>query len=125
VSSTPKSKYSYKPNRIILTDQEFDILCDHFSDPADPLKINYIIFNEEIEKLFTEKDLEKNPVKKVQTFNAPSILDPKDVLNNDEELVLQDCLGRIGVEVKNRRLLIKPYFQDKVLDYYNHSGQEQ
>jgi hypothetical protein len=76
--------------------------------------IDYILFNEEIEKLFTEKDLEKNPVKRVQTFNAPSILDPKDVLNAAEEQDLEMCLRRIGLEVRNRRLLIKPYFQDKV-----------
>lgn len=49
-------------------------------------------FNEDIEKIFTEKDLEKDPVKKIQEFKAPSILDPKDVLNNDEEQRLDACL---------------------------------
>lgn len=38
-------------------------------------------FNEDIEKIFTEKDLEKDPTKKLTEFKAPSILDPKDVLN--------------------------------------------
>ena len=44
--------------------------------------VNYISFNNEIEDIFTEKDLEKNPTKKLQPFNAPSCLDPKDKLND-------------------------------------------
>ena len=46
-------------------------------------------------------------------FNAPSCLDPKDVLNLQEEEILIACLQRLGTDVKHRRLLIKPYFQDK------------
>ena len=49
-------------------------------------------FNEEIERIFTEKDLEKDPIKKLTEFKAPSILDPKDVLNEAEEKVLDACL---------------------------------
>jgi len=44
-----------------------------------------VTFNEELDKIFTEKDLEKDPTKKLEEFKAPSILDPKNVLNNDEE----------------------------------------
>ena len=80
---------------------------------GDPTKVNYILFNEEIEKMFTEKDLEKDPLKKVSEFKAPSILDPKDVLNTEEEKILDACLQRIGEEVRLKRLLIKPFFQDK------------
>ena len=81
--------------------------------PDDPLKIDYVRFNEDIEKIFTEKDLEKDPLKKLTEFKAPSILDPKDVLNDQEEQVLEACLQRLGWFVKNRRLLIKPFMQDK------------
>jgi hypothetical protein len=41
------------------------------------LKIRYFEFNEDIEKIFTEKDLEKCPTKSLNSFKAPSILDPK------------------------------------------------
>jgi hypothetical protein len=57
-------------------------------------------FNEDIEKIFTEKDLEKDPVKKLTEFRAPSILDPKDVLNNEEEQQLDACLQRLGWHVQ-------------------------
>jgi len=43
-------------------------------------------------------------------FLAPSILDPKDVLNPDEERELDESLQRLGVYVKDHRLLIKPFF---------------
>ena len=72
--------------------------------------MNYVAFNEEIERIFTEKDLEKDPTKKPAEFKAPSILDPKDVLNDQEEKHLHDALTRIGTEVKFKRLLLKPFF---------------
>ena len=61
-----------------------------------------------------ERDLEKHPTKVTQEFKAPSILDPKDVLTDEEEQRLDRCLKRVGLETRNRRLLFKPYFQDKV-----------
>ena len=39
-------------------------------------------------------------------------MDPKDVLNSDEEKELHDVLTRIGTIVNHRRLLLKPFFQD-------------
>lgn len=54
--------------------------------------MNYVQFNEEIEKIFTVKDLERDPLKKIEEFKAPSILDPKDVLNEEEEKKLDACL---------------------------------
>lgn len=77
------------------------------------MKINYFDFNEEIEKIFTEKDLEKDPRKTLSTYKAPSILDAKNVLSGEEEIQLENCLNRVGREIRNRRLLIKPFFQDK------------
>ena len=52
-------------------------------------------------------------MKKPQEFKAPSILYPKDVLNDQEEQQLHETLTRIGTEVRHKRLLLKPFFQDK------------
>ena len=41
------------------------------------------------------------------------MLDPKSILSEDEEQELDQLLKRLGVDVKHRRLLIKPFFQDK------------
>ena len=75
--------------------------------------VNYISFNNEIEDIFTEKDLEKNPTKTLTAFNAPSCLDPKNILNAEEERCLDACLRRLSDNVRLRRLLIKPFYQDK------------
>lgn len=99
--------------KVYLTTEEYDRLENYFAVPGDFINVNYLTFSDEIDRIFTEKDLEKNPTKSVSTWKAPSILDPKDVLNNDEERALHDCLVRLGTDVRHRRLLIKPYFQDK------------
>ena len=99
--------------KIQLTPQEYELIEKHFALPSDPSKVNYVQFNEDVERIFTEKDLEKDPLKKLSEFKAPSILDPKDVLNTEEEQVLDACLQRVGWFIKNKRLLIKPFFQDK------------
>lgn len=93
-----------------LTKEEYQLLEDYYRDPSDPIKINYFDFNEDIEKIFTRKDLEKNPGTSLDKFKAPSILDPKNVLSNEEEQELDTCMKRIGTDVNHRRLLIKPFF---------------
>lgn len=70
-------------------------------------------FNEELDAIFTNKALEKVPTTLPTSFQAPSILDPKDVLDTSEEQKLVACLERLGTDVKHRRLLMKPYYQDK------------
>ena len=95
-----------------MTDAEYNALEAHFAMP-DPKLINYVDFCKQNEAIFTDPNLEKDPTKKLAAFNAPSILDPKDVLNDEEEQVLIGCLMRLGTDVKHRRLLMKPHFQDK------------
>ncbi len=96
-----------------LTVAEYERLEKYYATPTDAGLVNYTQFTEELDAIFTNKALEKNPTARVNNFNAPSILDPKDVLNTAEEEVLVECLQRLGTDVKHRRLLIKPYFQDK------------
>lgn len=96
--------------RINLTPVEFERLEEHFALPSDRGLIDYVTFCEELDAIFTNKALEKNPTARPDTFEAPSILDPKDVLNDQEERQLVACLQRIGTDVKHRRLLIKPHF---------------
>ena len=98
--------------RIELTPEEFEALESHYAC-ADPKLINYVAFCKFNDMIFTDSTLEKDPLKRMDNFKAPSILDPKDVLNDQEELILVAALKRIGTDVKHRRLLIKPHYQDK------------
>ena len=79
----------------------------------DPKLINYVDFCKINDMIFTDVNLEKEPTKRLTNFTAPSILDPKDVLNDEEEQILIGCLMRLGTDVKHRRLLMKPHYQDK------------
>ncbi len=96
-----------------MTNEEFELLERTFGVPGDATRVNYVQFNDRIDEIFTVKDLEKDPLKKTIDFKAPSILDPKNVLNSDEEQILDACLQRLGWFVCHKRLLIKPFFQDK------------
>jgi len=96
--------------RINLTTAEFAALEKHFAVPNDPTLVNYVAFCAENELIFTDPNLEKDPTKQIGKWQAPSILDPKDVLDEAEERKLVDCLVRLGTDVKHRRLLIKPHF---------------
>ena len=71
--------------RILLTPVEYERLEKYFALPTDTGLINYVNMNEELDAIFTNKALEKNPTSRPHAFNAPSILDPKDVLNDAEE----------------------------------------
>lgn len=63
--------------KLQLTQEEYQKLEDFFRDPENSHKIRWFDFNECIEKIFTEKDLEKFPTKTLADFKVPSILDPR------------------------------------------------
>jgi len=101
--------------KVQLTAHEYDILESTFAAPntSNAPLVNYVVFCEQIASIFTDKGLEKNPTGTIATFKAPSILDPKNQLADDEDIVLDACLQRLGTHVRNHRLLLKPFFQDK------------
>jgi hypothetical protein len=68
-----------------LTTQEYQKLEDFFRCHDNSHKIRWHDFNERIECIFTEKDLEKNPTKTLSDFKVPSILDPRNQLSSAEE----------------------------------------
>ena len=110
VIDATKFRTTLYAQKLQLTTEEYQLLEDHFRDETLPHKVKYSEFNEMIEGIFTQKDLEKDPTKSLSGFKAPSILDPKNQLSQAEETELHDCMSRIGTDVKHRRLLIKPFF---------------
>lgn len=108
-----KFKGVLRSQNIELTEKEYQIILDTFSLESDAKLIDYVKFEAEIERIFTKKGLEKEPTTKLVAFEPTNLIDPLDVLNDEEEKVLEACLVRLGTETKNRRLLLKPFFQDK------------
>lgn len=95
--------------RMDLTGAEIDALQEYFLVPPD--LVNYAAFVEVCEQVFTEKNLEKDPLRRME--GAPSYLDPRDALDAREEEELLRCLERLAFQTTTRRILLKPFFQDK------------
>jgi len=93
-----------------LTTEEYQILENHFRDQENPTKIRYADFNNDLENIFTEKDLEKCPTKTLSEFRVSSILEARNTLAGQDEKDLETTMCRIGRDVRNRRLLVKPFF---------------
>ena len=112
VLSPTKFRSVLHSQKVQLTLEEYELLekVHAVKDSTNAPLVNYVNFCQDIAKIFTENDLEKNPTKRLTSFTAPSILDPRDVLNGEEEQVLDGIMKRLGTEVAHRRLLIKPFF---------------
>jgi len=98
-----------------LKAEDFVVLKEGFKSERDPNRVDYVKFAYEVNKIFTVKELEKDPTAKVENFAVTSVLDPDDVLNPEEEKKVDSCLKRLGEIVKKRKLHVKPMFQAKVL----------
>lgn len=72
--------------KIELTVEEYDRLEAYYALPNDKNLINYKALCNEIDTIFTAVEMEKDPIVKPKTFLPPSILDPKDYLNDTEEV---------------------------------------
>lgn len=101
--------------QVQLTSHEYGLLEKHYAvdNSANAPLVDYVRFSEEIDGIFTQKDLEKNPTKTLARFEAPSILMNKSALSEAECEQLHQLMERLGTHVRNHRLLIKPFFQDK------------
>ena len=53
--------------------------------PNDNKLVNYVAFCKANDAIFTDANLEKDPTAKPMKYVAPSILDPKDIITDEEE----------------------------------------
>jgi len=97
-----------------LTESDLNTLANNFKSERDPERVDYMSFTKEINKIFTVRDIEYEPTKKIETYLVSAVLDPEDVLTPEEEVKVDSCLKRLGEIVKKRKLHIKPMFQAKV-----------
>lgn len=97
-----------------LTPGDYEILEQGFPSSRDPERIDYVSFVDEVNRIFTLKELEKEPEAKVMNFTVTALLDPDDVLTPAEEQKVDACLRRLGEIVRIRKLHVKPMFQAKV-----------
>ncbi|OAJ39816.1 hypothetical protein BDEG_23631 [Batrachochytrium dendrobatidis JEL423] len=99
-----------------LTEADLQALETQFKLPQDPKYVNYIMFSNAIESVFTKKGLEKNPTEKVDIFNVYSNgweADPSvNVLSPEDNVILQSVLDRLAKKVNERRIDALSYMED-------------
>ncbi|XP_053698584.1 uncharacterized protein LOC128745534 [Sabethes cyaneus] len=101
-------------HRLPLTDCEIRTICDHYQDSRDANRIRWERFTDDVDEVFTIKNLDKGPF---QTIDSP----PEEIRTLPREGALQmqeyrdlgeDVVGCIRTLVGNRRILIIPIFKD-------------
>ena len=69
-----------------------------YLSPKDPSCVNYMCFSDEVESIFTRKDLEKTPTAPVEQFVPPVQVD-LNVLSPEVEQILQKTMHRLAERV--------------------------
>jgi len=69
--------------------------------------IDYKSFNEIVESVFINKQLEKDPLGDINNVKFKPALDPDDILNDEEEHILDKCLKRLGYLIYKQHTVLK------------------
>ena len=64
--------------------------------------MNYMQFSDEVESIFTHKNLEKTPTAEVQQFIPPVEVD-LNILSPEEEQILQKTMHRLAERVRSEK----------------------
>jgi len=74
--------------------------------------VNYQRMVEEVNTVFTLKNLEKSPNIRPNEFKMPDFLDPKQRLNKQENEFFHEVMLKLGELMRKYRVLPKVYFKD-------------
>ncbi|GAQ80547.1 hypothetical protein KFL_000560360 [Klebsormidium nitens] len=102
-----------------LSAREMKALADKYKDPENPQqKVHYRAFCDEMDRVFTEKELEKTPLKEVPaTPGIPGLLPDRyshgvRYLGIEKEQRLEQLMRKLRQMCENKRILVKPFFDD-------------
>lgn len=105
-----------------LTEKQYQTILKQYRDPKYPDKVNYMRFIADIDQVFTETGLEKQPNLTVLPQEAyvtpkPGTMDWSQA-SDDLRRVCEETLQRMRQKVQERRMLVRPDFQ--AFDKLNH-----
>mmetsp|Transcript_2596 Transcript_2596/g.3742 ORF Transcript_2596/g.3742 Transcript_2596/m.3742 type:complete len:917 (+) Transcript_2596:35-2785(+) len=95
---------------IMLSNDQFDVLKDQY---AQDLGMNYFLFCDEVDEIFTSTQLERDPRKTLK--DTASFLN-KHKFTRTKDASLSPLLSRLQHVVKTRGILLKPFFRE--FDYH-------
>ncbi|KAL7730468.1 hypothetical protein ACLKA6_000475 [Drosophila palustris] len=101
-----------------ISQREFALLTDRYLDPLDTNRIRWKNFVDEIDTVFTIKNLDKmpqcvveSPLAHIRELPRPGTLDwqtaPQDIRD-----LCEDAMSKIRLRIRNRRLYLHPFFRN-------------
>ncbi|XP_020810227.1 uncharacterized protein LOC110185617 [Drosophila serrata] len=100
-----------------LSQRELGILLDRYIDPVDINRVRWRNFVDEIDTVFTIKNLDKmpqcvveSPLRHIQELPRPGAVDWQTVPTNIRDLC-EDAMAKIRIRIRNRRLYLHPFFR--------------
>ena len=94
-----------------LKESEMKILASYYASFTHPGFINYVAFSDEIESIFTLKNLEKNPLTTPTPFKPP-VEWQQNTLSEEEDIVYNMTMNRVAEQVRKTRTQLFPLFED-------------
>eukprot|EP00760_Papus_ankaliazontas_P020676 PhM_4_TR18485/c0_g1_i1/m.65504 len=104
-----------KLQKLTLSTQHLQMLTEHYqtTDDQGVAKVPYGRFVDDMDSVFTEKHLEKNPTKTIAADNGMfSTRAEVNQLSPEDSRQLENVINRIRTQVRTRRVFLKPFFQD-------------
>ena len=91
-------KYQHKPKPIVFVFILIPVTPPRYLSSKDPSCVNYMQFSDEVESVFTTKNLERTPTAEVRQFVPRPEVDPSRLLP-EEEQILQKTMHRLAEKV--------------------------
>jgi hypothetical protein len=114
IVSKAKFRTALDMTNLSLRSEEYDLLEKVFGLPNDDTRVNYKALVDEVDTVFTLKELEKDPLRRPHDFKMPDFLDPQKRLNAEENQFLHEVMIKLALLMKKYRVLPKVYFKDAV-----------
>ena len=99
-----------------LSENEVNILISNFKVDSIPNGLlNYDLFCEKVDAIFTIKGIDKDPLKQVKSFDETTTLPARRnllALTDDEANQLEELIVKYRTAVSNKKVLMKPHFED-------------
>ncbi|XP_055905315.1 uncharacterized protein LOC129940841 isoform X2 [Eupeodes corollae] len=104
--------------RLRLGEREFESIFSTYADPIDFSRVKWKHFCDEIDKVFTEKHLDKQPrlpvgepLKYIKTLPKPGQHNWKDQSETIRDLC-EETIKRIQIKINTRRIYLHPFFKN-------------
>ncbi|TDG51444.1 hypothetical protein AWZ03_002239 [Drosophila navojoa] len=101
-----------------LSRRELDLVMDRYVDPVDTNRIRWRNFVDEIDTVFTMKNLDKmpqcvveSPLAHIKEMPRPGTLDWQAAPMDVRELC-EEAIAKIRIRIRNRRLYLHPFFRN-------------